>query len=200
MTDTILNREPTPGVSVDAEFLARWSPRAFEPTPLRPEELNTVLEAARWAPSCFNAQPWRFAYVHRDSLAWPDWLACLVDANRAWAQHGSALIAVISRSEYERNDKPAPTHSFDAGAAWMSLALQAAKLGLITHAMQGFDQSLVRNTLSVPEVYDIPALVAIGFPGQLEGLPKELRQREAPSSRKTLNEIVFENNFEEMQL
>ncbi len=192
-------REPSPGVEVDTEFLERWSPRAFAPKPIARGVLQNVFEAARWAPSCFNAQPWRFAYVLRDTPAWQSWLDLLVEGNRVWARNASALIAVISRTTYERNGGPAPTHSFDAGAAWMSLALQAARLGLASHGMQGFDGDRARRTLGVPDTYDLPAIVAIGYRGDVDALPAELREREQPSPRKSLSEIVFENHFEGVQ-
>ena len=115
-----------------------------------------------------------------------------------WAARAGALVALITRTLYERNDKPAPTHSFDGGAAWMSLALQAAELGLVTHAMQGFDAQAARHILSVPEAYDLPAIIAIGRPGDLDDLPESYRERERPSPRKALAEIMFEGGFEEM--
>lgn len=193
--DPLTARQVTEGLDVHPQFPGRWSPRAFDGQPLDEKTVLTLLEAARWAPSCFNAQPWRFAYVLRDGSGWDALLATLVDANRIWAQRAGALLAVISRSRYERNDQPAPTHGFDAGAAWMSLALQAAHLGLVSHGMQGFDQEQARSTLKVPEVYDIPAIIAVGAPGWLEDLPDDYRSREQPSDRKALGEIAFAGDF-----
>jgi nitroreductase len=167
-------------------------------TALAREQLATLLEAARWAPSCFNAQPWRLAYALRDSEHWDPLFGCLVEGNRVWAERAGALIAVITRSEYERNDKPAPTHSFDGGAAWMSLALQASELGLVAHAMQGFDGDAARRALAVPEVYDLPAIIAVGHPGEIDDLPEGYREREKPSPRKALDEISFEGSFRKM--
>ena len=196
--DAAALREITPGTSVAHQFPGRWSPRAMDGTALTRDTIRAVLEAARWAPSCFNAQPWRFAYVLRDSEHWEQLFKCLVEGNKAWARRAGALIAIITRSEYERDGKPAPTHSFDGGAAWMSLALQASELGLVAHAMQGFDGEAARFALAVPEVYDLPAIIAVGYPGEVENLPDGYRERESPSPRKTLDEIVYEGSFREM--
>lgn len=197
--DTTAVREVTPNTQVDPIFVNRWSPRAMSGQPLTDAQLVTLLEAARWAPSCFNAQPWRFAHALRDTPHWQPVFATLVEGNQAWAEHASALIAVISRSEYEHNGSPAPTHSFDAGAAWMSLSLQATRLGLVAHGMQGFDQVAARAALQVPEVYDLPAIIAVGYPGVLEDLPENYREREVPSARKSLDEIAFAGNFAELR-
>ena len=191
-------REITAGTTVAPQFPSRWSPRAMDGTALTRGELESLLEAARWAPSCFNAQPWRFAYVVRDTAHWEPVLNSLMEGNRVWARRAGALIAVITRREYEHNGKPAPTHSFDGGAAWMSLALQASELGLVAHAMQGFDGAAARAELAVPEVFDLPAIIAIGHPGEIRDLPEDYREREEPSPRKALDEIAFEGTFKEM--
>jgi nitroreductase len=196
--DALALREVTPGSAVAPMFPRRWSPRAMAGTALTEDDLRTLFEAARWAPSCFNAQPWRFAYALRDTEHWEPLFTCLTEGNQAWVRRAGALIAVITRSEYERNGKPAPTHSFDGGAAWMSIALQAAELGLVAHAMRGFDNQAVRVALSVPEVFDLPAIIAVGHPGEIEDLTERHRERESPSSRKPLEEFVFEGNFREM--
>ena len=125
--------------AADQQFINRWSPRAFNGKPLSQEQVMTLVEAARWAPSCFNSQPWRFVYAIKDSAHWQAMLKLLMDMNQAWAQHAGALIAVVSRNTYQGNNNPAPTHSFDTGAAWMSLALQARAMGLASHAMWGIE-------------------------------------------------------------
>ena len=196
--DATTQREVTPGTTVAPQFPARWSPRAMDGTALADGELRALLEAARWAPSCFNAQPWRFAYALRDTVHWEPLFKCLVDGNQVWAQRAGALIAVITRSEYELTGKPAPTHSFDGGAAWLSMALQASELGLVAHAMLGFDGEAARTALAVPEIFHLPAIIAVGHPGEIEDLPEGYRERESPSPRKALDEIVFEGSFGEM--
>lgn len=188
-------RAVTAGLSTGSQFPSRWSPRAMSGEAVTAAELDSLLEAARWAPSCFNAQPWRFAAVTRDSSAWPALFETLVAGNQAWVEAAGAIIAVISRTRYEHNDKPAPTHSFDAGAAWMSLALQASSLGLVAHGMQGFDQDAARAQLQVPDLYDLPCLVAIGRPGLVSELPEGFAEKETPSPRKALGEIAFRDSF-----
>ena len=178
------------------QFLDRWSPRAMTGQSLQESELLTLMEAARWAPSCFNAQPWRFAYVANGSAGWQDLLATLVPGNQAWAARAGALIAVVSRTEFEHNGASAPTHAFDAGAAWMSLALQASAMGLVAHGMRGFDLQAARDCLRIPELYDLQAIIAVGYPGRVEDLADAYQERELPSSRKALAEIAFAGGFE----
>ncbi len=193
------HRTTTSGTDVLPMFRDRWSPRALSGDPIKEPDMLTLLEAARWAPSCFNAQPWRFGYALSGTDAFNQVLATLAEANQAWADRAGALLAVISRTEYEHNDKPAPTHSFDTGAAWMSLALQASNMGLVTHGMQGFDQDRARAVFQVPDVYDLPAIIAIGYPGNLNDLSEDYRERELPSSRKSLDDIAFKNNFGDLE-
>jgi nitroreductase len=119
----------------------------------------------------------------------------LAGINQAWGSNAGALLAVISRKLYEHNGSPAPAHGFDAGSAWMSLALQATHMGLVSHGMQGFDHAAEREVLAVPEVYDLHALIAVGHPDEVDELPQHLRKREVPSSRKALEEIAFEGGF-----
>ncbi|MEM1231574.1 MAG: nitroreductase family protein [Pseudomonadota bacterium] len=188
-------RAVTEGVAVDARFPGRWSPRAMSGAAVSQAQLDSLLEAARWAPSCFNAQPWRFAVVQRDSDAWETLFATLAPPNQAWVAKAGAIIAVASRTRYEHNDKAAPTHSFDAGAAWMSLALQAAELGLVAHGMQGFDQTAARAALQLPDLYELPCLIALGQPGAIDELPDGFAEKEQPSPRKALAEIAFTDSF-----
>jgi nitroreductase len=190
------HRVPTSGLPVHEQFLERWSPRAMTGQSLQENELLTLMEAARWAPSCYNAQPWRFAYVANGSAGWQDLLATLVPGNQAWAARAAALIAVISRQAFEHNDASAPTHAFDAGAAWMSLALQAQAMGLVAHGMRGFELESARQCLRVPELYDLQAIIAVGHPGRVEDLAEAYQERELPSGRKTLEEIAFSRSFE----
>jgi len=177
--------------AADAQFIQRWSPRAFNGTALSHDQVMVLVEAARWAPSCFNSQPWRFVYAIKGSEHWPAMLALVMDVNQAWAQHAGALIAMVSRSTYQGNDAPAPTHSFDTGAAWMSLALQAQSMGLASHAMWGIEHDAIPQALNLPDNMQIQAIVAVGEPGNKDDLPAPLQQREQPSPRKALNELAF---------
>ena len=192
------HRQATSGLSVHQQFLERWSPRAMTGQSLQEVELLTLVEAARWAPSCFNAQPWRFAYLANGSAGWQELQATLVPGNQAWAAQAGALIAVISRREFEHNSASAPTHAFDAGAAWMSLALQASAMGLVAHGMRGFDAEAACRCLNVPELYDLQAIIAVGHPGRVEDLAEAYQEREVPSGRKALDEIAFAGGFQQL--
>ena len=124
---------------VDPQFPARWSPRAFTGEPIPDETLLTMFEAARWAPSCFNMQPWRFLYARKDGEHWLRFLNLLIPYNQDWAKNASVLGVVVSKTLLERpnfDPMPSHSHSYDAGAAWMSLALQACKLGWAAHGMK----------------------------------------------------------------
>jgi len=176
-------------------FLDRWSPRAIADKPLDKNILMTVFEAARWAPSSYNAQQWRFIYGIKNTPAWNNLFNLLVPFNQGWAKTAPVLVLIISRKNFEYNNQPSITHGFDAGSAWMSLALQASMLGLVAHCMEGFDYQKARKDLNIPDEYDVLAMAAIGWPGKKEDLPAELQEREVVSDRKLLSEIVFEGLF-----
>jgi nitroreductase len=184
---------------IDPMFLARWSPRAFLPRPISPNDLMTMLEAARWAPSSFNAQPWRFVYAHRETEFWDSFLDLLVPRNQEWARHASALVFVVSKSTMRPigpgHDVPSTTYALDAGAASGYMALQAYLMGWHVHGMAGFDHDRTRVVLKVPDDHVVLAVYAIGRPGAPTALPEALRAREHPSSRVPLTELVFEGNF-----
>ncbi|MFL6333713.1 MAG: nitroreductase family protein [Pyrinomonadaceae bacterium] len=180
---------------VDELFLDRWSPRAMSGEGLSEQELMTLFEAARWAPSSYNNQPWRILYARRDTGQWETFFNLLVEGNRAWAKGAAALLLFVSKETFDFNGKPSPTHSFDAGAAWENLALQATMLGLVTHGMQGFDYDRARTELNIPEGFRVEAMIAVGRPGDPAQLPEPLRAREAPSGRKALSEITCEGAF-----
>ncbi|HEX8337587.1 MAG TPA: nitroreductase family protein [Pyrinomonadaceae bacterium] len=180
---------------VDELFLDRWSPRAMSGEDVTDEELMTLFEAARWAPSSYNNQPWRILYARRETAHWPAFFGLLVEGNQAWAKDAAALLLFVSKETFDFNGKPYPTHSFDAGAAWENLALQATMLGLVTHGMQGFDYERARSELNIPEGFRVEAMVAVGRPGDPARLPEGLREREAPSGRKSLPEITCEGAF-----
>ena len=179
---------------IEALFLDRWSPRAMSGEALDRAELNRLFEAARWAPSSMNGQPWRFAFAVADSPNFATYFDLLVPANQAWCSRASALVVVLSKTTFD-NGKPARTHSFDAGAAWMSLALQGSRMGLVVHAMQGFDYDAARERLGVPEEYAVECMIALGKPGRVEDLPEGYRAREQPSDRKPVEAFAFEGAF-----
>jgi len=176
-------------------ILNRHSPRALSGEDISDEELMSLFEAARWAPSSYNSQPWCFIYAKRNTASWEKLFDLLVPFNKAWAKHAAVLLVIISKKYFEHNQKPSVTHRFDAGAAWENLALEAEHQGLIAHGMEGFDYGKARTILEIPEDYDIEAMVAIGKPGKLEDLPKDLQEKEIISSRKPLKEIIMEGKF-----
>jgi len=183
---------------IDPLFLRRWSPRAFSEETIPEAELLRFFEAARWAPSAYNAQPWHFIYARRGTGRWPVFLDILNEWNRGWAQHAAALVIVASKTRFDQPGKgetPLPTHSFDAGAAWSNFALQALLSGWHTHGMAGFDRDKARRLLGIPEDYVADAAIAIGRLGDPLALPESLRSREHPSGRKPLSSIVSEGAF-----
>ncbi len=183
--------------AIDPLFLNRHSPRSFTDATLTEAELLELLEAARWAPSASNNQPWRFAWGLRGDAGFAKIADTLVPFNRAWAEKASALVVIASKStvEKEGQSNPNPWHAFDAGAAWMSLALQANLKGLFVHAMGGFDQTKAADLLGAPQGYVLHAVVAIGSRGPAENLPEALRAREGHTPRLPLAELAKHGSF-----
>lgn len=186
-----------PEYPVDPLFVERWSPRAFTGEAIAESELMRLLEAARWAPSAFNAQPWRFVYARRDTASWQPLFELLLEGNRSWVQRAAALLAVVSKEtrSADGGEVPSRTHSFDTGAAWMSVALQAHLAGWAAHGMAGFELERARTVLGVPAGYRIEAMVAIGRQGDKSVLTESQQQRELPSARRPLGESVAEGRF-----
>ncbi len=177
-------------------LLNRWSPRAMSGEQIDDRELMALFEAARWAPSSYNGQPWRFVYAKRETTHWQKFFDLLVPFNQSWANNASVLIVVISKNVFDHNGQPCQTHSFDTGAAWENFALEASARGLVAHGMQGFDYTAAKSVLGVPDEYTVEAMIAIGKPGKKEDLPVELQERESPSDRRPLSEIVMEGLFQ----
>lgn len=184
---------------IDPMFLERWSPRAFRPEPIAEADLLTMLEAARWAPSSYNVQPWRFVYALKDTPHWDVVFDLLVPYNQGWAKTASALVVMISntvmRTPGATEDAPSPTHSLDAGAASGYFALQAHTMGWHTHGMVGFDKQRAFVELNVPEGYAVEAVYAVGKIGDPASLPEALRARERPSPRLPLDQLAFAGSF-----
>jgi len=176
---------------IDTLFLDRWSPRAMTGEPVSDAELLVLFEAAHWAPSSGNSQPWRFLYARRDTEHWPLFFDLLVEGNRTWCHKAAALIVFISRTTHAESGRTLVTHSYDTGAAWVSLALQGWMRGLVVHGMAGFDYAKARTTLAVPDDFTVDAMAAVGRPGPKEDLAPQHMQREFPSPRKPVAELVF---------
>lgn len=189
-----------PDYPVHPTIVERWSPRAFADTAMPQADLMTILEAGRWAPSAFNDQPWRFVWSLRGDAHWESLLGLLVPFNRAWAYRAAALVFFLSDTMQEGKSgerKPSHSHSFDTGAAWALMTLQAGHMGYHAHGMTGIEFDAVRKELGVPERFRVEAAAVFGRIGPAEMLPEGLREREQPSGRKPLSELAFHGRFDE---
>ncbi len=177
------------------QFIERWSPRAFLSDKISQEDLMTLFEAARWSPSCFNAQPWFFVYASKteDLMRFQ---SVLNDSNRVWASKAPVLVLLFARKNFTHNDKPNRWADFDSGAAWMALNLQAKQQGLYCHGMGGFDQTKAYEVAGVDaEKFNVLCAIAIGKQGAAALLPNDLQEIEKPSPRNPLEKIISEAKF-----
>jgi nitroreductase len=174
-------------------ILERWSPRSFKSREVDPEDLKRVFEAARWAPSSFNEQPWRFIVAKRESETFNKIVATMTTGNQAWAPKAPVLILGIAKKDSSQNGNPNRFAIHDLGAAMVLITLEARALGLATHQMAGFDQGAAQKALGIPDEFAIGSIMALGYQGEPSALPNEnLIARElAPRTRKPLNELVF---------
>jgi nitroreductase len=180
---------------VEPLLVVRWSPRAMSGDSLTDEEMLTLFEAARWAPSTYNEQEWRFLYARRGTPQWPTFFDLLVEGNQAWCKDAALLVVVLAHKVFSKNNKPNPVHLFDSGCAFENLALQGTAMGLVVHGMQGFDFDKARSALNVPDDYAVAAMFAAGRPGDPNQLPDQLQQRETPSDRKPVEQFICEGAF-----
>ncbi|HTT08461.1 MAG TPA: nitroreductase family protein [Gammaproteobacteria bacterium] len=182
------------------ELLAsRWSGRAFDPyRPVERVKITALLEAARWAPSCYGDQPWRFIVWDKmsDVAAWQRARDCLVEGNKAWARHAPVLMLACADSVLTRDGSPNRWGQYDTGAAAISLALQATALGLTVHQMGGFDSGRARREFKIPDRYTPMAMIAVGYQLAEPAIPAELKEREyARRERRPLQESFFESDW-----
>ncbi len=194
----ILPTNRKPDHPVDPQFVNRWSPRAFGDAELSEAQVLALLEAARWAPSAANVQPWRFAWGLRGDAGFHAIFEALSPGNQAWAGRASALVAIASKTTRTASDGTEvtnATHAFDTGAAWVSLALQAHLSGLAAHGMGGFDKERLAMAMALPEGHALHAVVAVGFAAPADTLPEDLRKREIPSGRKPVTAIAARGAF-----
>ena len=181
--------------TIEPLILDRWSPRAMSGEEISDEELMRLFEAARWAPSSFNAQQWRALYARRGTEHWHPFFELLVDANKSWAKNAAVLVLFISRTTFEYDGEPSVTHSYDCGAAWENFALQGFHQGVVVHGMEGFDYDRAKTKLKIPDGFRVEAMAAVGKPGAKETLPEKLRAKESPNDRRKLIESICEGPF-----
>ena len=173
-------------------LLERWSPRAFADRDVSSADLKTIFEAARWAPSSYNEQPWRLFVGHRGSETYRKIFDALVPSNQAWAKTAPVLILGVAKTRFSHNDTPNNYAAHDLGAAMVLMAVQATSMGLAAHQMAGFDWVKAREAFSIPENYAMGSVMTLGYQGELTDLPEKFQaQEQAPRSRKPLSEIVW---------
>jgi len=192
-TDTTKTGRRQTTFKINPLILNRWSPRSMTGEELDDDTIMSLFEATRWAPSSYNNQPWRFIHAKRNTLHWDKLFNLLAEPNKVWTKEAVLLVVVISRKNFEHNEKYSITHQFDAGAAWENLALEASSRGLVAHGMAGFDYVKARIDLEIPDNFDVMAMIAIGKKGPKDNL--QLQEREYPNDRKPLTEIVMEGQF-----
>lgn len=184
---------------IDPLFLDRWSPRAFTGEAIPEAELMSIFEAARWAASSYNSQPWRFVYARRDTAHWPAVFGLLNEFNQSWAKDAAAVVILASSRTMVPPGKteavPSHSHSLDAGAASAQLALQATRMGWHAHGMVGIDLPRAAAELGFSDQYRVEAAYAIGRRGDKSTLPEYLQGREEPNGRIPLSQTVFEGRF-----
>jgi nitroreductase len=175
----------------------RWSPRALDPRPVDAAQIRSLLEAARWAASSFNEQPWTFLVARReDTERFETMLSCLMSGNQSWARNAGVLILTVAKQTFTRNDRPNRVAAHDIGLAAAGLSFQATALGLCVHQMAGIEMDKIRETYNVPAGYDPVTAIAIGHQGALEDLPEDLQDPEKqPRQRKPQDEWVFEDHW-----
>jgi len=182
------NRDALPGV--DPLFVTRWSPRAFAKSPVDDATLARLVDAARWSPSCFNEQPWRFYTSTAETFS--DYLDLLLEGNQMWACNASVIGFLAGKTRFSHNGKPNDAFALDCGAAWMALTLQARLEGLYTHGMAGIRYEAVQAYLGLdPDEERVLMGFAIGLMGDKQQLNAELQAREEPSGRRKLSEIWY---------
>ncbi|TCP20856.1 nitroreductase [Scopulibacillus darangshiensis] len=193
--NTQVKTERQANYDIDPIYLNRWSPRSYQEKDVPEDVLYSVFEAARWAPSASNEQPWRFI-IARTKEEREKFYPFIMDGNRIWCEKAPVLAVLVSNTVTSKG-QPNGSNEFDAGAAWGYLALEAARQGLAAHCMAGFFEDKARDILEVPEEFAIYAVISLGYRGDKEELSETLQEREVPSSRRPLKETLFEGGFGE---
>jgi len=183
------DRNPQP--ITDKLFSERWSPRAFQKIEIPTVALEAIFDAARWSPSCFNEQPWQFiTAANAAGGRFEQFLELLVETNQSWAKDASLLGFIVAKRHFDHNQKDNNTASFDCGAAWMAMTLQARLFGLFTHGMAGIKYDEVYEALNIdPTSHEVICGFVLGVLAAPDNLPDGFRDKEKPSPRKSLNDI-----------
>jgi len=186
-------------VAIDKTLAERWSGRAYDAAKtVSQEQIIALLEAARWAPSCFGDQPWRFIVWDKttDPASWQQAFDCLVPGNQAWVKDSPVLLVALADSLFNHNGKENRFGQYDTGAASENLCLQATAMGLMAHQMGGFDANKTRETFAIPEQYALMAMISVGYPADVSTLTGEVLEREtAPRTRRPLGELFFKGTW-----
>lgn len=194
---TDVREHRSPSYDIAPLIVNRWSPRSMTGESLDKDEFMPLFETAKWAPSSYNNQPWRFLYATRNSDHWNVYFDLLSKENKIWAKRAAILVVMVSKTTFDYNGEPSRTHSFDTGTAWQNFALEGARRGLVVHGIGGFDYERATAVLSIPSAYTIEAMAAIGVRASPNALPPEMQEREAPSDRKPLSDIVIDGTFDD---
>lgn len=174
----------------------RRSLRAYSDAPLTTTQIYTLFEAARWAPSSVNEQPWQYIYAVRGEDLWDVILETLNEGNRVWAKEAPLLVVSLARTTFSRNGRPNPSAIYDLGGANAILSMQATAMGLNVHQMGGYDHAMLRRVLRVPSEVELGVVMAIGFPGDANQLPETLRERERlPRVRRPVSDFVMDKPY-----
>lgn len=186
-------------VPINDVIANRWSGRAYDPArPVSREQIIALLEAARWAPSCYGDQPWRFIVwdKHKDATNWQRAFDCLAPGNQSWVQHAPVLLLTIADSLFNHNGQPNRWAQYDTGAAAENLCLQAEALGLMAHQMGGFDADKARAAFGIPPQFTPMAMMSMGYQADPATFSPEVAEREnAPRKRRVLGELFFEGGW-----
>lgn len=185
---------------IDPIFISRWSPRAFDPAADVPQDvLDSGFEAARWAPSSLNAQPWRFIYAHRGTAEWQGLFDSTLDRTQSWLKNAAVIVYVVAKTTLTYDGKviPSPTFGFDAGSAFENFVLQIAKSGYASHAAASFDHDKARAVLGLPDDYAVFAVIGVGKQADKSTLPPPLAEREFPSDRLPVSAIAMKGKLRE---
>ena len=175
----------------------RWSTRAFQPTKVEQTKINSILEAAVWAPSAFNEQPWRFIVGQKGSETYDKILNTLVEWNQKWASNADVLVLNIAKRNFSHNNKPNATFEYDLGQAVSFMAIETVNQGLFSHQMTGFNPEKAASSFNIGDGYKVVSVIAIGYYGISENLPKDILESEKQArERKDFNSLVLNGDFD----